>query len=205
MFTKLADAVADRIIIKLAQLQEYQAQLAAAAEIQEQQEKQAELAKAQQVEMESNQALIKQAAQQKLLNIIKQAEANKNAAAKQAAAKQAAAKQAEANQATAKQDLVKKAAQKKLLKLIKQAGAADVLKKVLGKGKAGIDQVAAAAQPYAEAGINNLGSYIDAGAAKAKALGQQIYNDPRFYAGLGGAGIGLAGGLGLNALLNRDN
>jgi len=195
MFTKLADAVADRIIIKLAQLQEYQAQLAAAAEIQEQQEKQAELAKAQQVEMESNQALIKQAAQQKLLNIIKQAEANKNAAAKQAAAKQAAAKQ----------DLVKKAAQKKLLKLIKQAGAADVIKKVLGKGKAGIDQVAAAAQPYAEAGINNLGSYIDAGAAKAKALGQQIYNDPRFYAGLGGAGMGLAGGLGLNALLNRDN
>jgi hypothetical protein len=200
MFTKLADAVADRIIIKLAQLQEYQAQLAAAAEIQEQQEKQAELAKAQQVEMESNQALIKQAAQQKLLNIIKQAEANKNAAAKQAAAKQAEAKQAAANQ-----DLVKKAAQKKLLKLIKQAGAADVIKKVLGKGKAGIDQVAAAAQPYAEAGINNLGSYIDAGAAKAKALGQQIYNDPRFYAGLGGAGIGLAGGLGLNALLNRDN
>ena len=195
MFTKLADAVADRIIIKLAQLQEYQAQLAAAAEIQEQQEKQAELAKAQQVEMESNQALIKQAAQQKLLNIIKQAEANKNAAAKQAAAKQAAAKQ----------DLVKKAAQKKLLKLIKQAGAADAIKKVLGKGKAGIDQVAAAAQPYAEAGINNLGSYIDAGAAKAKALGQQIYNDPRFYAGLGGAGMGLAGGLGLNALLNRDN
>lgn len=184
MFTKLADAVADRIIIKLAQLQEYQAQIVAATEMQEQQEKQAELAQAQQIEMESNQAFIKQAAQQKLLNIIKQAEANKNAAAKQ--------------------DFIKKAAQKKLLKLIKQAGAADAIKKVLGKGKAGIEQAAAAAQPYAEAGINNLGSYLDAGAAKAKALGQQLYNDPRFYAGLGGAGIGLAGGLGLNALLNSD-
>ena len=66
MFTKLADAVADRVIIKLAQLQEYQAQVAAAAELQAQGALQTKTAAYQQ-------AMIKRAAQRKLLKLIKQA------------------------------------------------------------------------------------------------------------------------------------
>lgn len=183
MFTKLADAVADRVIIKLAQLQEYQAQVAAAAELQAQGALQTKTAAYQQ-------AMIKKAAQKKLLKLIKQAGAKEVLRSIYESGKASAGRAYDATKPYIDAGLAK----------AKEYGA---------EAKAyGLEQLLKANNATAQALQDlslKMNPALDQGPALADALKNiEALKTQRLYSGLGGAGLGLAGGLGLGALLDND-
>ena len=194
MFTKLADAVADRVIIKLAQLQEYQAQVAAAAELQAQGALQTKTAAYQQ-------AMIKRAAQRKLLKLIKQAGAKEVLRSIYESGKAGAGKAYEAAKPYIDAGLAK-------AKEYGQMGL-DKAKEYGAKGKAYAQEQLSRANDATAQALQDLSikmnPALDQGQALADALKSiEALKAQRLYSGLGGAGLGLAGGLGLGALLDND-
>lgn len=194
MFTKLADAVADRVIIKLAQLQEYQAQVAAAAELQAQGALQTKTAAYQQ-------AMIKRAAQRKLLKLIKQAGAKEVLRSIYESGKAGAGKAYDAAKPYIDAGLAK-------AKEYGQMGL-DKAKEYGAKGKAYAQEQLSRANDATAQALQDLSikmnPALDQGPALADALKSiEALKAQRLYSGLGGAGLGLAGGLGLGALLDND-
>ena len=194
MFTKLADAVADRVIIKLAQLQEYQAQVAAAAELQAQGALQTKTAAYQQ-------AMIKRAAQRKLLKLIKQAGAKEVLRSIYESGKAGAGKAYDAAKPYIDAGLAK-------AKEYGQMGL-DKAREYGAKGKAYAQEQLSRANDATAQALQDLSikmnPALDQGPALADALKSiEALKAQRLYSGLGGAGLGLAGGLGLGALLDND-
>ena len=205
MFTKLADAVADRVIIKLAQLQEYQAQVAAAAELQAQGALQTKTAAYQQ-------AMIKRAAQRKLLKLIKQAGAKEVLRSIYESGKAGAGKAYDAAKPYIDAGLAKAKEYGQMgLDKAKEYGqmGLDKAREYGAKGKAYAQEQLSRANDATAQALQDLSikmnPALDQGPALADALKSiEALKAQRLYSGLGGAGLGLAGGLGLGALLDND-